>query len=101
MLCITDIFLYLDEQLKLTPQAMSDKATPMDELEDMHQRVYIWVSTFLLFSTTCIDVNVFDYFSCSSCNSNIITSLLCSVFGSLVSLLHYYIFLQEYKYLIS
>jgi E3 ubiquitin-protein ligase listerin len=39
MLCVKEIFRYLDENLKLTTQALSDKATPMDELEDMHRRV--------------------------------------------------------------
>ena len=39
MLCVKEIFLYLSDNLKLTAQAVSDKATPMDELEDMHQRV--------------------------------------------------------------
>jgi E3 ubiquitin-protein ligase listerin len=39
MLCVKETFLYLNENLKLTPQALSDKAIPMDELEDMHQRV--------------------------------------------------------------
>ncbi|XP_072959491.1 E3 ubiquitin-protein ligase listerin [Typha angustifolia] len=53
MLCVKDIFLYLDENLKLSPQALSDKATPMDELEDMHQRV---ISSSLLAVTTLIDI---------------------------------------------
>lgn len=39
MLCVKETFLHLNENLKLTTQALSDKATPMDELEDMHQRV--------------------------------------------------------------
>ncbi|GJN13843.1 hypothetical protein PR202_gb00591 [Eleusine coracana subsp. coracana] len=38
MLCVKEIFLYLNENLKLMTQALSDKATPMDEVEDMHQR---------------------------------------------------------------
>ncbi|EEC72276.1 hypothetical protein OsI_05440 [Oryza sativa Indica Group] len=38
MLCVKETFLHLNENLKLTTQALSDKATPMDELEDMHQR---------------------------------------------------------------
>lgn len=45
MLCVNEIFLYLDENLKLTPQAMSDKATPIDELEDMHHRVCVDIPT--------------------------------------------------------
>lgn len=39
MLCGKEIFLYLEENLNLTPQALSDKAIPTDELEDMYQRV--------------------------------------------------------------
>ncbi|KAG8079209.1 hypothetical protein GUJ93_ZPchr0007g4051 [Zizania palustris] len=39
MLCVKETFLHLNENLKLTTQSLSDKATPMDELEDMHQRV--------------------------------------------------------------
>ncbi|KAJ1274115.1 hypothetical protein BS78_05G038000 [Paspalum vaginatum] len=53
MLCVKEIFLYLDENLKLTTQALSDKATPMDELEDMHQRV---ISSSLLAMATLIDI---------------------------------------------
>lgn len=53
MLCANEIFLYLDENLKLTPQSMSDKATPMDELEDMHQRV---ISSSLLAVATLLDI---------------------------------------------
>lgn len=41
MLCVNEIFLYLDENLKLTPQAMSDKATPIDEPEDIHHRICV------------------------------------------------------------
>lgn len=44
MFCVNEIFLYLDENLKLTPQSMVDKAIPADELEDMHQRVCVWIS---------------------------------------------------------
>lgn len=44
MFCVNEIFLYLDENLKLTPQAMFDKVIPADELEDMHQRVGVWIS---------------------------------------------------------
>lgn len=53
MLCVKEIFLYLNENLKLTTQALSDKATPMDELEDMHQRV---ISSSLLAMATLIDI---------------------------------------------
>ncbi|KAG9455167.1 hypothetical protein H6P81_008071 [Aristolochia fimbriata] len=53
ILCANEIFLYLDDNLKLTPQAMSDKAVPLDELEDMHQRV---ISSSLLALATIIDI---------------------------------------------
>lgn len=53
MLCVKETFLYLNENLKLTPQALSDKATPMDELEDMHQRV-----SFLVFHCTICGVMI-------------------------------------------
>ncbi|KAF3778969.1 E3 ubiquitin-protein ligase listerin [Nymphaea thermarum] len=39
ILCEKEVFLYLDENLKLQPQFMSDKVTPVDELDEMHQRV--------------------------------------------------------------
>lgn len=42
--------MYLDENLKLTPQSMSDKVTALDELEEMHQQVCIWGSFFYLHS---------------------------------------------------
>lgn len=41
ILCEKEVFMYLDENLKLKPQSMSDKVTPADELEEMHQRVSI------------------------------------------------------------
>uniref|UniRef100_A0A0E0EXA1 E3 ubiquitin-protein ligase listerin n=1 Tax=Oryza meridionalis TaxID=40149 RepID=A0A0E0EXA1_9ORYZ len=53
MLCVKETFLHLNENLKLTTQALSDKATPMDELEDMHQRV---ISSSLLAMATLIDI---------------------------------------------
>ncbi|KAJ3688315.1 hypothetical protein LUZ61_017479 [Rhynchospora tenuis] len=53
MLCGKDIFLYLDENLNLTPQALSDKAIPIDELEHMHQRI---ISSSLLAIATLIDI---------------------------------------------
>lgn len=33
--------MYLEENLNLTPQSMSDKATALDELEEMHQQVFL------------------------------------------------------------
>ncbi|KAJ0978328.1 hypothetical protein J5N97_013802 [Dioscorea zingiberensis] len=52
-LCINEIFLYLDENLKLTPQSMSDKATPLDELEEIHKRV---IASSLFAVASLIDV---------------------------------------------
>ncbi|KAI3927104.1 hypothetical protein MKX01_029872 [Papaver californicum] len=53
ILCTSEIFLYLEENLKLTPQTISDKATPGDELEEMHQRV---ISSSLLALATFLDI---------------------------------------------
>lgn len=53
ILCVTEIFMYLEENLKLTPQSMSDKVTAADELEEMHQQV---ISSSLLALATLIDV---------------------------------------------
>ncbi|XP_009417968.2 E3 ubiquitin-protein ligase listerin isoform X1 [Musa acuminata AAA Group] len=53
MFCVNEIFLYLDENLKLTPQSMVDKAIPADELEDMHQRA---ISSSLLAVATLVDI---------------------------------------------
>ncbi|KAL6565132.1 hypothetical protein OROMI_016582 [Orobanche minor] len=39
MLYSTEIFTYIEENLKLTPQSLSDIATAPDELEEMHQEV--------------------------------------------------------------
>ena len=44
ILCTNEIFMYLEENLKLTPEHMSDKAVALDELKEMHQRVSIWLS---------------------------------------------------------
>lgn len=33
--------MYLEENLKLTPQNLSDKAVALDELQEMHQQVCI------------------------------------------------------------
>lgn len=37
--CGNEIFRYLDENLKLTPQTISDKTAPIEELEEMHELV--------------------------------------------------------------
>lgn len=36
----TEIFMYFEENLKLTPESLSDKAVAMDELKEMYQQVY-------------------------------------------------------------
>lgn len=41
LLCATEVFIYLEENLKLEPQNLSDKAVALDELEEMHQQVWI------------------------------------------------------------
>ena len=37
--CGNEIFCYLDENLKLTPQTIFDKTAPIEELEEMHELV--------------------------------------------------------------
>lgn len=53
ILCTTEIFMYLEENLKLTPQSLSDKAVAMDELEEMYQQV---ISSTLLALASLLDV---------------------------------------------
>ncbi|KAF9597736.1 hypothetical protein IFM89_021223 [Coptis chinensis] len=53
ILCTEEIFIYLEENLKLKPQTMSDKAAPLDELEEMNQRV---ISTSQLALATLVDI---------------------------------------------
>uniref|UniRef100_A0A1D1ZG63 E3 ubiquitin-protein ligase listerin n=2 Tax=Anthurium amnicola TaxID=1678845 RepID=A0A1D1ZG63_9ARAE len=53
VLCRSEIFLYLDENLRLKPQEMMDKSIPMDQLEEMHQLV---ISSSLLSVATLVDV---------------------------------------------
>ncbi|KAI3450267.1 hypothetical protein Pfo_006932 [Paulownia fortunei] len=55
MLYSTEIFTYIEENLKLTPQSLSDKATASDELEEMHQQV---LSSSLLALAALLDVFV-------------------------------------------
>ncbi|KAI7738214.1 hypothetical protein M8C21_032883 [Ambrosia artemisiifolia] len=52
-LCIDEVFMYLEENLKLTPQSMSDKAVALDELQEMHQQV---ISSSLLALATLLDI---------------------------------------------
>ncbi|XP_024965053.1 E3 ubiquitin-protein ligase listerin isoform X1 [Cynara cardunculus var. scolymus] len=53
MLCTDEVFMYLEENLKLTPQSLSDKAVALDELQEMHQQV---ISSSLLALATLLDV---------------------------------------------
>ncbi|KAL5709837.1 RING-type E3 ubiquitin transferase [Ranunculus cassubicifolius] len=53
ILCTNDVFVYLEENLKLTPETMSDKSAPLDELEEMHIRVS---SSSLLALATLVDI---------------------------------------------
>ncbi|PKI58456.1 hypothetical protein CRG98_021141 [Punica granatum] len=53
ILCTTEIFTYLEENLKLTPQDLSDKASAPDELKEMHQQV---ISSSMLALATLLDV---------------------------------------------
>ncbi|CAK9166923.1 unnamed protein product [Ilex paraguariensis] len=55
ILCVNEIFMYLDENLKLTPQSMLDKAAALDELEEMHRQV---ISSSLLALATLLDILV-------------------------------------------
>ncbi|KAK4759113.1 hypothetical protein SAY87_020414 [Trapa incisa] len=50
-----DIFMYLEENMKLTPQDLSDKAYAPDELKEMHLQV---ISSSLLALATLLDVLV-------------------------------------------
>lgn len=45
MLCTDEVFTYLGENLKLTPQSMSEKAVALDELQEMHQQVYTMLAS--------------------------------------------------------
>ncbi|WCJ34820.1 E3 ubiquitin-protein ligase listerin [Euphorbia peplus] len=53
ILCTNEVFMCLEENLKLTPQNMSDKGAAVDELEDIHQQV---ISSSLLALATILDV---------------------------------------------
>lgn len=41
ILCTAEVFIYLEENLRLTPQNMSDKGTALDELQEMYQQVWL------------------------------------------------------------
>lgn len=55
MLCTNEIFTYIEENLRLTPQSLSDKVIAADESEEMHQQV---ISSSLLSLATLLDVLV-------------------------------------------
>ncbi|KAJ7543989.1 hypothetical protein O6H91_09G060900 [Diphasiastrum complanatum] len=51
--CVDDIFAYLSENLKLTPQTLSDKTTPLEESAEKHELV---ICSSLLAMTALLDV---------------------------------------------
>lgn len=53
VLCTTEVFMYLDDVLKLTPKTMFDKEVAYDEVEEIHNQV---ISSALLSLATLIDV---------------------------------------------
>lgn len=53
ILCTNEVFIYLEDNLKLTPQTMSDHAVALDELQEMHHQV---ISSSLLASATLLDI---------------------------------------------
>ncbi|XP_062086702.1 E3 ubiquitin-protein ligase listerin isoform X2 [Humulus lupulus] len=55
ILCTSEILMYLEECLKLTPKDMSDKAAALDEVEEMHNQI---ISSSLLALATLLDVLV-------------------------------------------
>ncbi|VFQ71782.1 unnamed protein product [Cuscuta campestris] len=55
ILCLSEIFMYIEENLELNPQSISGKMTALDELGEMHQQVII-SSLFAL--ATLLDVLV-------------------------------------------
>ncbi|KAL9169500.1 hypothetical protein ABFS82_04G082900 [Erythranthe guttata] len=58
MLYSSEIFTYIEDNLKLTPQSLSDKATASDELEEMHQQV---LSSSLLALAALLDVFLYSH----------------------------------------
>ncbi|KAL2488571.1 E3 ubiquitin-protein ligase [Forsythia ovata] len=68
MLYAAEIFMYIEENLKLTPQSLSDKTIASDELEEMHQQV---VSTSFLALATLLDVFVSGQFERSDSENRI------------------------------
>lgn len=55
--CTVETFMYLEENLKLTPNDMTDKAAASDELEEMHNLVCTLNGVIIicvLFSSSCL-----------------------------------------------
>jgi hypothetical protein len=69
VLCTSEIFMYLEENLKLTPQSLSDKAVALDELQEIHQQV---ISSSLLSFATLLDI--FASFHPGNPNSETLTA---------------------------
>ncbi|KFK27369.1 hypothetical protein AALP_AA8G374000 [Arabis alpina] len=66
-LCSAEIFAYLEENLKLTPQNLSDKALASDELEEMHQQM---ISSSLVALATLLDILLREPDKTGSANIN-------------------------------
>ncbi|CAA7032335.1 unnamed protein product [Microthlaspi erraticum] len=66
-LCSAEIFAYLEENLKLTPQSLSDKALASDELEEMYQQM---ISSSLVALATLLDILLHEPNKAGSGNIN-------------------------------
>ncbi|VVB16450.1 unnamed protein product [Arabis nemorensis] len=66
-LCSAEIFAYLEENLKLTPQNLSDKALASDELKEMHQQM---ISSSLVALATLLDILLHEPDKAGSANVN-------------------------------
>ncbi|ESQ42538.1 hypothetical protein EUTSA_v10012416mg [Eutrema salsugineum] len=66
-LCSAEIFAYLEENLKLTPQNLSDKALASDELEEMYQQM---ISSSLVALATLLDILLHEPDKAGSANIN-------------------------------
>ncbi|KAG7538391.1 Zinc finger RING-CH-type [Arabidopsis suecica] len=67
ILCSAEIFAYLEENLKLTPQNLSDKALASDELEEMYQQM---ISSSLVGLATLLDILLREPDKVGSANIN-------------------------------
>ncbi|KAL1217589.1 E3 ubiquitin-protein ligase listerin [Cardamine amara subsp. amara] len=66
-LCSAEIFSYLEENLKLTPHNLSDKAIALDELEEMYQQM---ISSSLVGLATLLDILLHGPDKAGSANIN-------------------------------